>query len=483
MVHPLVLTIVLSLVIHDGQASSFNTPPWPGSAISLAVLGSMSLVAMLTQMAMVLIGRRLDRTGRLSALKLADRALALSRLATGALFLAVVFLLDWVGVVRGVLGDWIGLDELIAMAPPLLVYAAGIWSFEPIDRRLHEALLIRALDSGRTVHPIPQRGAYTWEKLRTTALAALVPLLLILLWGEATTFFLAQAEWPWPLSDDRMTMVLAATQLAGAGVVLTLSPPLLLRLWDTMPLPEGDIRDRLNTMCHRHGVRCGGVRLWRTRGLVLNGAVLGLMPRLRYILLTDALVENLQANQLEAVMAHEIGHVRRRHMPWLLITLAVSIGFSAWVIEAALGLFGPMFFVHEAQRGGLFDAGIFLLVVLAGLVLFGFVSRLFERQADAFAVQNASGATRRNRGAGITIPCEAAESMAGALETVARLNHIPLRKFTWRHGSIAERCRRIRGLVGTPANQVRVDRSARLVRWVAGVGMFALIVAMVLTTE
>jgi len=242
-------------------------------------------------------------------------------------------------------------------------------------------------------------------------------------------------------------------------------------------MPPGELRDRLTAMCRRHRVRCGSMRLWRTRGLVLNGAVIGVVPRLRYLLLTDALVENLSAPQLEAVMAHEVGHIRRRHLPWLLAALAAAFGWAVWGMDAIGGvLFGDSATVDSTALTAVDVVGM-TVAIAVGLVVFGFVSRLFERQADAFAVQDASGMTRSNRGAGTIVSLEAARNMAGALDAVARLNHIPKEKFTWRHGSIAGRCRRIGALVGSPVNRLGVNRTAGRVRLLISLGLLVLVIA------
>src|SRR5690606_31987071 len=66
-------------------------------------------------------------------------------------------------------------------------------------------------------------------------------------------------------------------------------------------------------------VRFREVLLWRTFGGMVNAAVMGMLAPLRYILLSDALLEHLPAEQVEAVMAHEVAHIRKRHLVWLLV--------------------------------------------------------------------------------------------------------------------------------------------------------------------
>ena len=60
-----------------------------------------------------------------------------------------------------------------------------------------------------------------------------------------------------------------------------------------------------------------------------------------------------------------------------------------------------------------------------------------------------------------TVTHRAAASMAGALETVSRLNGIDPARHTWRHGSIRWRQRHLADLVGRPVERLPIDRSVR----------------------
>lgn len=478
MLHPLALIVIVLVVVYD----SFGAVDTPDPSVAWALtLGGFLLIAAITHMVVSRAGVRLDRTGSWRTLRLADRAVSVSRWLTGIWFIASVFGFDFIGAARGAVGDLVGVDELIAVAPPLLVYAAGWWSFYPIDRRLHDATMLRLIDLGRTVHPMPTRMVYAWEKLRDTVIAGSTPLVLILLWSEAmwqlaNTFELS----PWPNNDERTALALAGAQLAGAVVVLALTPAILLRIWDTAPLVDGPLRDRLTAMCRRHRVRCGGMRVWNTRGLILNAAVVGFLARLRYVLLTDALIENLPAEQLEAVMAHEIGHVRRRHLPWLLATLIATLGLSTWLLSLLIAWAPSYDDGANSWLGPVADVIGLVLVGALGIAAFGYVSRLFERQADAFAVLDACGTTRRNGTGALIVRAEEAEWMSRALNTVADLNHIPKEKFTWRHGSIADRQRRLAALVGRRLDELPIDRAARLVRLAVALALIALLIATVM---
>ena len=59
----------------------------------------------------------------------------------------------------------------------------------------------------------------------------------------------------------------------------------------------------------RRLLRYREILLWHTENNMGNAAVVGLVPRLRYILLSDLLLETMDDRQIEAVFAHEIGHI------------------------------------------------------------------------------------------------------------------------------------------------------------------------------
>ena len=93
----------------------------------------------------------------------------------------------------------------------------------------------------------------------------------------------------------------------------------------------------------------------------------------------------------------------------------------------------------------------------------GFVSRRFEWQADAYAAGLLSRVGQDGVVAG-TITPEASRTVGDALERAAVLNGADPRAFSWRHGSIASRQRRVRALAGRDAGRLPVDRAANLLK-------------------
>ena len=65
--------------------------------------------------------------------------------------------------------------------------------------------------------------------------------------------------------------------------------------------------------------------LRETSNRIANALVMGVAPRFRYVLLSDLLLAEMSDEQVEAVFAHELGHVAHRHMIWYLVFIKVLI--------------------------------------------------------------------------------------------------------------------------------------------------------------
>lgn len=505
MLHVLIIAMFMVIVVHDQFPGAFGASgDGPGWAW-LASLGPMALLAGATWLVVGTLAREVERRGRLHAAVLAERMLTASRWAAVLLYAADVLALGLLDLVRNAVGDMIAIDELLVISLPIAVFMIGWWAYEPIDRRLREATTLRMLDQGLPVFTAPTRWQFVLLNVRHQVLLSLVPIGLIAVWSESLDRLLAwlagnagRADLLGRIGrqvaeDDARQWVRTVLQLSGVVAVFVLSPVVLRRVWDTVSLAPGPLRSRLAAICSASGVKVRDVLVWRTHGTMINGAVIGLVGPLRYILLTDALLEHLPARQVEAVMAHEVGHARHKHMPWLAFSIVAGIGAAA----AAVGVAGALAFevLSYAGRerlaaffdGSLAGEGVMTLAsLLLGLSWFGFVSRRFEWQADAFAVQALSRvrpspddgptlwdlepAVPEDAGKPPSVTPEAVAAMTRALGQVAVLNHMSRERRSWRHGSIAYRQQRLHAIVGQPIERLRIDRTVRRLKWaLAGV--------------
>ncbi len=451
MAHPLLILIALLVAFSDSPGVARSVPPIGSTVWTLAPLLAAWILALIV---IRHAGRTLDRTG--SRLALA-RAEATARAFSVYLYIQAILaftMLNWLTTTRSLTGDIVLLDEALAALPFLLALIAGWWAFAPIERRLIDATLIRALDEATPVHAPPSVTQIVTARIRHVLLIGVVILSIVLAWSEVCQrtvwHFYQQGVFP---NDDTAELTIAIAQLAIAIPVLLASPLLVRFLWDTVPLVPGQLADRISAIANLHRVRFRRVLIWRTRGAMLNGAVVGLLPSIRYVLLTDAIIERLEQIELDAVIAHEIAHVKRRHLAWMLLATAVA-AISAGVAVSAAFLAQPV-----VQHAAAHDITSLAASAIAGILTFGIVSRRFERQADAFAAQTLS-----ERDDSQTITPESVRAMSAALRRVAALNHIRETRFGFRHGSIATRIRNLDTLTGRSLNHLPIDRTVRQIK-------------------
>ena len=67
------------------------------------------------------------------------------------------------------------------------------------------------------------------------------------------------------------------------------------------------------------------ILLWQTNNNMGNAAVMGVVPQVRYILLSDLLLQTMTDRQIEAVFAHEAGHVVHRHIAWYGVFVVITM--------------------------------------------------------------------------------------------------------------------------------------------------------------
>ncbi len=401
--------------------------------------------------------RRFETTRRGRWIARAERAGAMTRLAAVAWHGVGVLLLGTLSGWREAMGPVPLLGDAVVVAQPFVVFVGVLWALSPIERSIRRAMQVRAAAAGEPIGEVLSRGSYVAAGVRQQIGFIAVPIGLIYVWGWFVSW--AWARWGLPMAGT----LDAAAHFAGAIGMFVLVPPVMRRVLNTRPIERGDMRDALIELGRSHGVRFREVLVWRTGGSQVNGAVMGLFAPMRYVMLTDGLLTSLPAREIEGVMAHEVAHVRRRHILWMGLTVIAAVSLvgtpAGWVAALGAAWFGAM---------GIAE-GIGVAVTLgAALAALGFVSQRFEWQADAFAAKHLAG--WRGRGP-VEIAPEAALTMVSALRRVASLNGIDPRARDWRHGSIAVRTARLRALAGRRSDRVAIDRETVWIKVAIGVAL------------
>jgi Zn-dependent protease with chaperone function len=473
MVQVLLILLYGSIYLHDGlREAPGGDPSTNPLKVAATTLAGFVAIWLALHLVAAWCGSQIDKTGRVRWIQTAERWLTLSRIAGACWWTYCLFDLGWLGAVRTKVGDLWLIDELLAMSPFIALLVGGWWSLYPVERRFHEALLIRQLDNpdAQPIHPILSRSEQVWMSARHQLLLWMVPLTLLMGWQELLSF---QAK---PLirvlggiAPRHGGDLLEAVRLIGTFLIIIVTPALMRFVWDTVRIGPGPLADQVHAMCRRYRVRVGGPLLWRTRGTMVNGAILGVFYPLRFMLLTDALLERLGPAQVEAVMAHEVAHVRRRHLIWLAVCIVSTVIVAAWCLTGALW---ALHIVTHAIPSETTVSVASTLIGLAGAgMVFGLVSRRFEWQADAFAVQHLSTTQGPSDHQQARVTPEAVTTMASALQSVADLNGIAANKPSWRHGSIRQRQERLRRLVNVPIAATPIDRQVLVIKLVASIAL------------
>lgn len=228
-------------------------------------------------------------------------------------------------------------------------------------------------------------GLWVMDHLKSAVLGLLIGF--PIMWA-----LLALVGWVGPLWWIWGFVLLFGFQLA----MMVLYPKLIMPLFNKLtPLPDGDARTRLMALADRTGFQAQTIDV--IDGSKRSGhsnAFFSGFGRFRRIVLYDTLMAQLGQEEVEAVLAHEIGHYKRGHIPQRLVTMALlqlaAFAAIAWLTNAAW--FNAAFHLPPGALAPTF----LLFALLGGLLTFWFspignwVSRKHEYEADAFA-RNAMG--------------------------------------------------------------------------------------------
>lgn len=221
-------------------------------------------------------------------------------------------------------------------------------------------------------------------------------------------------------------LLLLGVSLAFLLICLLLLPYLVKRVWQCVPLQDSSLNQKLEEVCKRAQFQHGGMLVWTVMNPALTAAIIGILPRLRYILFTQTLIERLPTEEVEAILAHEIGHSKHKHLLiYPLILLGMLVMGELFMAYASPHLF--YFLTENGLEKAFIPLGIFLpyalIVAFYVRFIFGYFSRLFERQADLYVFA-------------LSMP---ASYLIAALNDVAIASGNTHNRPSWHHYSIQQR--------------------------------------------
>ncbi len=159
------------------------------------------------------------------------------------------------------------------------------------------------------------------------------------------------------------------------------------------PLEQGELRDAISAFSQKAGFRLDNIFVidGSKRSTKANAYFTGLGPRKR-IVLYDTLIRELSTREIVAVLAHEIGHYKKKHTLTGMLSGVIQTGFTLYILSLfignpalseALGAGEPSFHMGLIAFGILYSP----ISLLAGLIM-NYVSRKNEYSADRYVKEN-----------------------------------------------------------------------------------------------
>lgn len=234
-------------------------------------------------------------------------------------------------------------------------------------------------------------------------------------------------------------------------LIVIVHPTLIAPLFNKFePLVEGELRERILALAAAVGFKASGIYTMdgSKRSAHSNAYFTGL-GRAKRIVLFDTLIKQLTVDQALAVLAHEVGHYKMKHIRRMLVVKGLLLLAGLFVISRVLD-YGPLFRAFGLAGPSHYGA-LVLFSFLVGPATFylqpllNCLSRRHEYEADLFAVKT----------------LEAAEPMVEALVQLTVKNLANLTPHPWysayhySHPTPVERIRAIREQSGFGSDRTR----------------------------
>lgn len=223
-------------------------------------------------------------------------------------------------------------------------------------------------------------GAWLWDQAKGLALSLPIELVAV----EVGYLLLAVAPTTWWVWAGAGLLIFAV-------LVSNLAPVLVLPLFYKLtPLPEGDVRERALALAARARTRVRGIYRMEmsAKTTAANAMVIGL-GNTRRIVIGDTLLDRYTPDEIEVVVAHELGHQVHHDIPKLIVfQTAVTFGglyLTNLALHAVVNVASGYTGLSDVAAMPLLGAalGIFGLVTLP---LTNGYSRHVEHQADVYAL-------------------------------------------------------------------------------------------------
>lgn len=253
-------------------------------------------------------------------------------------------------------------------------------------------------------------------------------------------------------------------------IAILFFPFFIIRIWQCIPLPRSPLTNRLMVFCNRVNFNHSGLLNWTILNSSYTAGVMGVLPICRYVIFTRNLIQTFTDEEIEAILAHEIGHSQHYH---LIFYPLIFLGMPLFMLLYQNTLLPPLGELVSSQKilnDGweenlipiLFSIPYLLIAGLFFRIIFGYFSRLFERQADLSVIEYG-------------LPTR---SMISALDRIGNVCGNIHHESNWHHYGIAER---MECLAKAEENPRLVNSHAKKVKW--SVGLYLIFLAVIAAYE
>jgi STE24 endopeptidase len=193
------------------------------------------------------------------------------------------------------------------------------------------------------------------------------------------------------ISPDLWWLWAACAMIFVSVIFATLYPVVIMPLFNKYtPIEDEELTTKLGAILQKGGLRIKGFYLQdMSRQTKKENAFLGGLGKTRRVVLSDNIINNMSLDELETVIAHEVGHYKYQHMwknillgaIYQLITFFLSHQIMLRINPDYLKSFDNMLIAYPVF---LLCFGVIHMLVIGPLS--NAVSRYFENQADHYAL-------------------------------------------------------------------------------------------------
>jgi len=250
-------------------------------------------------------------------------------------------------------------------------------------------------------------------------------------------------------------------------------PAAIQKFWRCKPLETGYYRKRIENLCRKAGLEYAEILYWPIfGGRMITAGVMGLVKKFRYILVTSDLLRFLEPEEVDAVIAHEIGHIKKKHLIFYLVFFVgyMMVSFATFDLliyfivftEPIYSFISNTSLDQNSVASWIFSFIIIMFFLIYFRFIFGYFMRNFERQADAY----------------VYTLFDSALPLISCFEKIAATSGEPYDKPNWHHFSIKKRidylkkCETDRAWITRHDNKVKKSIAAYLagILLIGGVG-------------